>query len=266
MSLAAYVRTYKLVYDLVMIRCWCVAACMLAACHRSESLPPEAWTVSDYASAGLDIAKPWTADDHAKAQRTLAAVTRDHRERLPRFNGVRSGAVFAKLLEDPPDDMSSPVDARLLAHLARFDALKETASLYSTDALAPPPREWIELMGHDLVQAAVLEHDADAFIASLGPDDPKHAVRIAEQEKMSSGFATMIVGGLLVADQLRLAEDDRVTMLGYVTTALPAIFPRATPEQQVQIREVIEKQVAAFPSGPLRTAAEAARRALPPQR
>jgi hypothetical protein len=80
---------------------------------------------------------------------------------------------------------------------------------------------------------------------------------------MRSGFGTMILGGLLVADQLGLPEEDRVAMLAHVTQALPALFPVLSPEAQRQIRDLIGKQVAVFPAGKLHDAIVAAQQALP---
>lgn len=248
-----------------MIKRVCVVACVvMVACHQSNQLPPEAWGVSDYTAAGLHIDSPWTAGDYVAAQHVLERIAVDHRERLPRFRGARSGAVFAKLLGELPVDAAAPVSERFVGHGTRFEALKDIAKLYAPDLLGPPTREWIELMGQALQEAAAVERDADAFIASFGADDPKRANRLEGLEQMTSGFSTMIVGGLMVADQVRLADDDRIAMLTYVTAALPTLYPRAKPDVQHQIRDLIDKEAAGFPQGPLALAAVAAQHALPP--
>jgi hypothetical protein len=210
----------------------------------------------------LRIDTPWNADDYVTAQHVLERVAADHRERLPRFHGARSGAVFAKLLVDLPEDAASPVNQRFLAHATRFEALNGIAKLYLSDEFGTPPREWIELVGAVLHDAAALERDADAFLASFGPDDPKRANRLAGLDQMTSGYGTMIIGGLQVADQRHVPDDDRVAMLAYVTAVLPILYSHAKPEAQHQIRDLIDKEVAGF-SGPLATAAAAAQRALP---
>ena len=241
-----------------------VAAVVVAvACAKSNRLPTEAWGVTDYAGAGLNIDKPWTADDYASAAKVLENVTVEHRERLPRFRGERSGAVFAKLLVDPPEDAAAAIDKRFIAHSTRSEALGAIARLYLPNQLDTPPREWIELMGASLREAAMLASEADAFIASFGADDPKRAARLEGLARMNLGYGSMLLGGLLVADQLRLPEDDRVAMLQHVTAALPVLFPRTAADTQQQIRDVLAKQVAGFPAGRLRAAAVAAQQALP---
>jgi hypothetical protein len=80
---------------------------------------------------------------------------------------------------------------------------------------------------------------------------------------MKSGFGLMVYGGLMVADQRRLPDDDRVAMLAHVTNALPTMFPFINPATQDKIREVIAKQVAAFPAGRLHDAIVAAQQAIP---
>jgi len=247
-----------------MMKRWHLVALLLAvACTKSNRLPAEAWGVTDYAGAGLQIDKPWTPGDYAAAAEVLASVTVGHRERLPRFRGKKSGAVLAKLLVDLPHDSAQPVEQRFIAHATRGEALNAIAKLYVPNQLDAPPREWIELMGASLREAVVLETDADAFVASFGPDDPKRANRLEGLEKMKAGNGSMLLGGLLVADQVRLPEDDRVAMLQHVTAALPILFPRTPADTQQQIRDVVAKQVAGFPAGTLRDAAVAAQKALP---
>lgn len=247
-----------------MIRLWPLVVLLVgSACTKSNELPDEAWAGIDYASAGLQIDKPWTPDDYAAAAKVLEKVTAGHRERLPRFRGKKSGAIFAKLLVDLPDDLAQPIDRRFIAHFTRGEALNALAKLYLPNQLDTPPREWIELMGASLREAAVLATDADAFVASFGADDPKRANRLEGLEKMKAGNGSMLLGGLLVADQLRLSEDDRVAMLQHVTAGLPVLFPRAPVETQQQIRNVLAKQVAGFPAGKLRDAAVAAQQGLP---
>ena len=242
-----------------------VLAWLVIACGGGETnrLPPEAWGSADYAAAGLRVDHPWTSQDDVTAAQVLETVTAGHRERLPRFHGEKSGAVFASLVADLPDAPAEPIQQRFGEHAMRIGALTTLAKLYLPNQLDTPPREWIELVGATLREAVVLERDADAFIASFGSDDPSHATRLAGLAQMSSGYGSMLVGGLLVADQVHVPEGDRVAMLEYVTAALPVLFPRANPDTQHQIRDVLAKEVAGFPAGRLAAAAAAAQRALP---
>jgi hypothetical protein len=94
---------------------------LVLACTKPKTneLPREAWSVEDYAKAGLRIDKPWTADDYTTAAKVLQQEAAGHQERLPRFRGVKSGAVFEKLITDLPDDRGVPVRDRFLAHATR---------------------------------------------------------------------------------------------------------------------------------------------------
>jgi len=230
---------------------------------KTNALPAEAWGTEDYAHAGLLIDKPWTADNYTTATLVLQQESAGHRERLPHFHGATSGAVFAKLLTDLPDDPSQPVKDRFIAHATRFDAMKEIAKLYMPNVYQPPTREWIELMGATLHEGVVLATIGDAFLASFGSDDPKHEARLEGLAEMKRGYGAMLFGSLLVADQLLVSADDRVAMLAHVTAALPTLFPLVSADTQKQIRDTIAKQVAAFPAGTLHDAIVAAQRALP---
>jgi hypothetical protein len=230
---------------------------------KTNELPAEAWGVADYANVGLRIDKPWTADDYTTAASVLQQQTAGHRERLPRFRGAKSGEVFTKLVTDLPDDASASINERFAAHAKRGEAINAISKLYMENEYATPTREWIELTGASMREAVVLATLSDAFLASFGPDDPKREVRLGGLAKMKSGYGSMLLGGLLVADQLRVPEDDRVAMLAHVTAALPALLPFAAPEAQRNIRDVITKQVAAFPAGKLHDAIVAAQQALP---
>jgi hypothetical protein len=246
-----------------MWRASAVVVTLVLACTNANQPPTEAWGVADYANVGLHVDQPWTSDDYTSAARVLQQQSAGHRERLPRFHGEESGPVFAKLLTDLPADGGQPVNERFIAHAKRADALNAISKLYMENALATPSREWIELMGAYLREAVVLATNADAFLTSFGADDPKREVRLDGIAKMRSGYGSMMLGALLVADQLRVPEDDRVAMLVHVTAVLPTLFPFAPPETQRNIRDVIAKQVVAFPTGRLHDAILAAQRALP---
>src|SRR5262245_5854529 len=81
---------------------------VLACTKMSNQLPAEVWDTNDYAAAGIGIDKPWGVAELGTAALRLEQVAKDHRERLPRFRGAKSGAVFAKLVADLADDSSRP--------------------------------------------------------------------------------------------------------------------------------------------------------------
>jgi hypothetical protein len=250
-------------YDVRMKRA--LVLLVLLACNKTKSneLPPEAWGISDYEGAGIHIDKPWTDVDFVHAANVLAQVTANHRERLPRYRGAKSGAVFAKLLETLPPDDDRPIGERFAAHGERSEAANQTSKLYVENAYAVPTREWIELMGVVLREATLLTATTDAFLASLGPDDPKHEVRMQGLAKMKSGYGSMLLGGLVVAGDTRVREADRVAMVKHVAAALPVLFPVSPSETQTQIRDQAKLLVEKLPEGELRKAMIEAQRALP---
>jgi hypothetical protein len=252
-------------YDVAMKRALVLLVLVLLACSKTKSnaLPPEAWGVSDYESAGIDIDKPWTDVDFVHAANVLAQVTAGHRERLPRYRGAKSGAVFAKLIESLPPDDDKPIGERFIVHSERSEAANQTSKLYLENAYAVPTREWIELMGVVLREATMLTSNTDAFLASLGPDDPQRETRLQGLAKMHTGYGTMLLGGLLVAGDARVREADRVALVKYVTAAIPVLFPPAPGEMQTQIRDQAMRLVEKLPEGELRTAVIAAQAALP---
>lgn len=230
---------------------------------KTNQLPAEAWGVADYASAGLRIDTPWTADDYTAAATTLQRIAVDHRDRLPRFHGVKSGAVFDKLVTEPPDDPGAPIDQRFVAHATRSAALKDLLKLYLPNGYDAAPREAIEVSAAELHEAAVLATLSDAFIASFGSADPSHATRLDGVDQMHAGDGLMLLGLIYLASDARLSDADRVAALDHATAELPTLFPVLHADTQQQIRDLLAKQASHFPEGRLRTAAVAAQHALP---
>src|SRR4051794_24919887 len=123
----------------------CLLVVLLACGPRGA--PPEAWGTADYVAAGVpDPGHAWSSAELTKASAAIAAAAADHDDRLPRFRGARSGAVFARLLEAPADDATRPVAPRLGEHLARYEALNQVQKPY-VHGLATPTREQVELAG-----------------------------------------------------------------------------------------------------------------------
>jgi len=139
---------------------------------KTNALPAEAWGVADYAAAGLRIDQPWTADDYTAAATTLQRIAVDHRERLPRFHGAKSGAVFAKLVMDPPDDPSATINKRFIAHATHAGALDALMHLYLPNQYDIPPREWIELIGAEMREASYLAKAPMSFSRRSAPTIP----------------------------------------------------------------------------------------------
>ncbi len=238
----------------------------LLACSSATSnkLPAEAWGVDDFTKAGLVLDKPWTAADFDQALTVLRDATTDHRERLPRFQGPKSGAVFAKLIADLPDDSGNPIADRFAAHVQHYGAVNQISKLYMQNALDAPTREWIELMGSIMREAAMLSTSADAFMATIPADDPSREARLDGLAKMRDGYGMMLLGSLLVTDQLRVPEADRVALAEHVAVAMPTLFRVAPAATQAQLRETLGKLREGLPAGKLRDTIAAIHQALPP--
>lgn len=233
----------------------------ILGCGEAKDKPAvETWGVAEFAQAGLRIDRPWKPADFTTAAAVLEAQCKDHRDRLPHFHGPRTGEVFAKLLTPLPDDSAEPITQRFTAHMLRGEALTAISKLYLVDLLAAPSRDYIEVMGSYFLEASALAEIAAPFLASFGPDDPKHQTRLEGLARMSHGDGLMLHGGLLIAEDPRLAEADRLAMLAYVSAALPTLLPRAEPAVQQAIRDDLAKQVATTPPGTLHEAFVTAQR------
>lgn len=238
---------------------------VLVACGRSKTnqLPAEAWGVDDYAKAGIAIDKPWGADDFTNAATVLAQVTTGHRERLPRYQGPKSGPVFAKLLVPVAQGDDVAIAERFATHGQRAEALNAISKLYVEHEMAPFTRESIELMGAMLAEASALASTADPFLASFGPDDPQREARLGGLAKMKTGYGMMVLGNLMVAGDARVPELDRIALVQHVTTAMPVLFPFVPADTQQLIRKQAVKLVDGLPKGALRDAVVAAKAAIP---
>jgi hypothetical protein len=237
-----------------------VLVAMLGCGEAKDQPAAETWGVAEFAKAGLHIDRPWRPADFTAAATVLEEQCKDHHDRLPHFHGPRSGKVFAKLLTPLPDDSAAPITERFSAHMVRGEALNTISKLYLVDLLAAPSREYIEVMGAYFLEASALAEIADLFLASFGPGDPKHQTRLAGLAQMEHGDGLMLHGGLLIAEDARLSEADRLAMLAYVTAALPTLLPRAEPAVQQAIRDDLAKQVATTSPGTLHDAFVTAQR------
>jgi hypothetical protein len=242
-----------------------LAIALLIGCSKkSNDLPAEAWGVADYTAAGLPAPDhTWTLAELAGASKLLVEIGASHPERLPRFDGKLSGVVFARFIEAASADPTMPIDQRVGVHANRYQAINAFSKAYVKNALAAPSREWIELMGALLREAVAIESVTDAFFASLGPDDPTRDTRVAGMAKMRLGWAGMLTGGFLVADNLTVPEPDRIALVHHMTQSLPILFPKVAPEHQQRIREIVRKMVEGHRPGPLRDALATAEQALP---
>jgi hypothetical protein len=228
---------------------------VLACSTRENALPPEAWDVQSYVAAGVpDPARRWTHAEHVAAVQLLVDQSAQHPERLPRFGGARSGAVFARVIEPLVDDPGAPIEQRFGAHVQRYLTLNQLVKRYTKDPLAPPRRETIELFGALFADSVALEAMHDAFLASFPPDDPSLPARRGGFAKMATGWGGMLLGGFMTAGDLRVPEPDRIALVEHMNRALPTLFRHVAPDRQRAIREQIARLRELLDAGKLRDA------------
>ena len=246
---------------------WLLVMAILFACGvpaaRAETgdAKADAWGTKDYVAAGVpDPVHAWSPPELGKAVDAIAQAAADHAERLPRYRGAKSGKVFARLIEVPPEDMSVPVPDRMIAHLQRYEAMNKASKWYA-NGLGPPPREQIELFAVLLHESVVLTGLVGPFMATFARDDPSLPVRREGLLKFREGVAGMLLGSAMIADNLKVPDADRLVVFRYLEDTAPSLLPTLSAEQQAPFRSYIGR-LAAATKGDLHTAAVRVQRAI----
>lgn len=195
----------------------------------------------------------WSVIELRNAVDVIARAAEDHPDRLPRFHGARSGAVFARLVDEPVDDSTAPVTARLGKHLDRYDGLNKALKMYKP-SLAPARREQIELFRVLLHETVAISTLSTAFLATFPPDDPSLPDRRHGIEVFYEGVAGMLFGSMMIADDRRVDEVDRIVVFGYLAEVAPALLPKISDKHQREIRAYADR-LAAASTGALHDAA-----------
>lgn len=228
----------------------------LAACSKSKSpndLPAESWGEAEYVKAGLPAADhTWTAAELKVAVDVLSKETTGHRDRLPHRGGVKSGAVFERLVEGP-SAAADPAQA-YIAHAERFDVINQISKLYVASEMASASAEYYAITGRLLREAMALEVGAEAFLATIPADDPTRPTREAGFAKMRSGWSTMLLGGLMMVSDVRAPEAARIDLSKDLTAVLPTMYPRSEPGTKQMIKEQLDKMHDLFKAGSLKDA------------
>jgi hypothetical protein len=247
--------------DCAMRWIWVVAVVLACGSHDARA---EAWGTSDYVAAGVpDPAGAWSSAKLKTAVDAIDQAAAGHPERLPRYRGAKSGAVFAKLLDRPRDDFSAPVTARLGMHLERFEAFNKASKLYA-NGLGPPPREQIELFSALLHEAVAIGDLSGPFLATFSRDDPSLPTRRQGLVTFREGVGGMLLGSVMVADNQQVPDADRLVVFGYLADTAPALLPPLPAKVQESVRTYIDK-LAAATKGDLHDAAVRVQRAIAPK-
>jgi hypothetical protein len=220
------------------------------------------WSTRDYIAAGVpDLTRPWSTKDLRNAVDAITRAAAGHAERLPRYHSPSSGAVFAKLMEPPKEEVAAEVDAQVAAHFERYRALVDAGSLYSAIARQSMPREWIELTGVVLHEAVALEQLSGPFIAALPPGDDRLAGRRAMVAKLHDGTGKMLMLHLVVAIGDNVAVAERIAALDNLTQSAPPMLAVIAPRAAAALRNDVTR-LAAETSGELHDAAVRLQRAM----
>ena len=237
-----------------MQRAWLVV--VLFACG-TRGLPQEAWGTADYVAAGVpDPGHVWSTTELTKAADAIATASNGHTERLPHYQGKRSGDVFARLAAAPADDPAMAIAQRLGDHLTRYEALNRTAKLYA-NGLGPPPREQLELFGALLDVSLTINAEVDPFLASFAADEPSLQVRREGMATFRKGMGDMLYGHVMVADDKRVSDADRIVVLHNVARSIGPVWAVLPADRREQIRVYLGK-LAGATTGPLHDAAAGA--------
>ena len=169
--------------------------------------------------------------------------------------------MFARLVEERPDDQSAPLKARFVVHVERFGALGRAFKLYGDGVARPPVREQFELMHAALREASWIFTLSDPFLATFRADDPSLPTRRDGMAKLSHGVGGMLLGSILMSADLRVAQADREVLLRYVADTAPSLFPNVPAALQQSIREALAKRVEGT-TGDLREAAVRVQRSI----
>jgi hypothetical protein len=210
----------------------------------ARSASAEEWGTRDYVAASVpDPGRPWSSAELQQAVDAIARAAADHLERLPRHHSARSGPVFARLIEERPDEQTAPIGIRIAAHGERFGALGQAFKLYGDGVSRPPVREQIELTHAMLREAMAIGALSDPFLATFRADDPSLAVRRDGLAKLYVGVGEILLGSILVSADLRVPQADRLVLLRYVADAALSLFPKVPAKLQESIRTTLAKLI-----------------------
>ena len=206
-------------------------------------------SVGEYIARGMPtLEREWVAQDFEDAAQVLKRLAQEDSSRLPRFESVKSGALFARFA-NPENltvlrDRSLPIKMRVGLLDEYLTGMKTILRVY-IDALMrgqPTDREVIRMMGV-LTRLTRLTYPLMyEFTATLPPDDPKMEARRAGIQQMREGTATMLQGWLLtLTERSHYRKEELLILCGYLKDDLPALFPELLPEAQTQVRNKLRQ-------------------------
>ena len=191
--------------------------------------PDRSLNAADYIAAGLPAYDhAWQPAELGLAAQVLTDLAAGNPAALPRYQSVKSGAVFARLVARNNLDLYAnatfPLEARYQSSLAHLQGLVKLLNLYSAagDANLTGDSELLELMIAQVRLAVVIHSLAEQVVAGLDPNDPSAAAL----PRMQAGSEKIVDGCLVTLTErnaYRTSELKRFA--GMLQESLPALMP-----------------------------------------
>jgi hypothetical protein len=177
--------------------------------------------------------RAWSGVDLIDAAKCLGNLTANGYERIPRYDSVQSGVIFARIASAENlsffNGKSMPVEVRMPLCNAYIQGLNEVSKIYGVAFMkyGNLSNEMMALVGASLRMAVLMSEVTDEFVAKLDKNDPTYSTRMAGRDRMKNGMANMVFGAIQSITELpadALGARDR--LVGVMIETFPALVPR----------------------------------------
>lgn len=210
------------------------------------------WTAPAWAQTG----RAWSPADVPPAATALRSLAPANLPRADDANG------FVARVSDPATmqacrDRAIDLQLRMRQCLDAFRAMVDAGDLYATALDTDPSR------GGDAMRIAEgLLHGADAmlelgneFTATLDPNDPTYAQRMAGMQQARTGILTMMRGGVTMLNEREIfPEYARVRFAIALAQAFDRLTAGAPPERLAELQSGLRTLANTDPSADIRAA------------
>ena len=222
-----------------------------AQASQLQPLPDNSLTTNEYIRLGLPAPdRHWLGTEFGGIASTIEQLAEEDATKLPRFQSVKSGDVFARLVSHENfefyRDARYPLPQRLAEALAHMEGLNRVLSRYLTISTQRTGLggEVIELAGA-IMRISVLMRDLSGeMLPQLDPNDYAYPTRMEGYERMKRGFAMTCAGGLqMLAETDRYEITDLQRLLDHLLATLPSMMPHLSEGSQLENLVQIEKLI-----------------------
>ena len=224
--------------------------------------PDESWSADAYMRIGMpDPNRFWKAADYGTCRDFLYGMDRTNRTALPRTESLKSGAVFARLINPTNTlllgEQFLPSEERIAGFITILNRFPAFRDIYRFDTRGPVfHREMIEL-NHAFLRMLGSAVEWDGKPLPLAPGEKSATTfRLSELSRTYSenllnlppstsvvprgdrfivvGAYTVVTLGFLpwLADGTGLSEADRLRAIGYLRADLPILWPHVSIAHQ----------------------------------